>query len=89
MSGVLSEPADGMDIPTTTVNAVPKGRSVDKPAKVVPATRAGFTWRKSASAAKVSEFLELFTPEVIDQPLIRLGSKHDGGYLIPDDLDGI
>ena len=88
MSGVLSEPTDGLDLPTAAT-AVPKGRSLAQPDKVVSATRAGFTWRKSASARKVSDFLELFVPEVIDQPLIRLGSKHDGGYLIPDDLDGI
>lgn len=87
MSGVLSEPAEGLDLPAAAT--VSKGRSADEPDRVVPATRAGFTWRKSASAAKVEEFLKLFKPEVIDQPLIRVGSKHDGGYLIPDDLDGI
>ena len=86
MTGVLSEPADELDLPAAVV---PKGRSLAQPDKVVPATRAGFTWRKSASAARVENFLRLFTPEVIDQPLIRVGSKHDGGYLIPDDLDGI
>ena len=86
MTGVLSEPADELDLPAAVV---PKGRSLAQPDKVVPATRAGFTWRKSASAGRVENFLRLFTPEVIDQPLIRVGSKHDGGYLIPDDLDGI
>ena len=86
MSGVMYEPAEGLDVPATTA---PKGRSLVEPEKVVPAARAGFTWRKSASAARVERFLELFVPEVIDQPLIRVGSKHDGGYLIPDDLDGI
>jgi len=89
MSEALFESTDGIDLPASTVSAVPKGRSVEQPEKVLSATRAGFTWRKSASAAKVSEFLELFKPEVIDQELIRVGSKHDGGYLIPDDLDGI
>ena len=28
-------------------------------------------------------------PVVTDKPLIRLGSAHDGGYLVPDDLDDI
>lgn len=87
MSGVLSEPADGLDLPAAATTS--KGRSAEHPDKVVAATRAGFTWRKSASAAKVEAFLKLFAPEAIDQPLIRLGSKHDGGYLIPDDLEGI
>jgi len=88
MSEALFESTDTGGLSATTT-AVPKGRSFAEPDKLVPATRAGFTWRKSASARKVEEFLELFVPEVIDQPLIRLGSKHDGGYLIPDDLDGI
>jgi hypothetical protein len=82
----MYEPTEGLDVPATTA---PKGRSLAEPEKVVPAARAGFTWRKSASAARVERFLELFVPEVIDQPLIRVGSKHDGGYLIPDDLEGI
>lgn len=28
-------------------------------------------------------------PELTDIPLIRLGGAHDGGYLVPDDLDGV
>jgi len=89
MSEALFESTDTGSLAVTSPHAAHKGRSLAEPEKVVPATRAGFTWRKSASARRVEEFLELFTPEVIDQPLIRLGSKHDGGYLIPDDLDGI
>lgn len=88
MSEALFESTDTGSLATTSTVAS-KGRSLVAPDRVVPATRAGFTWRRAASARRVEEFLELFTPEVIDQPLIRLGSKHDGGYLIPDDLDGI
>jgi len=86
MTGVLSNSSGEIELP---VGAVAKGRSLARPERVVPATRAGFTWRRSAAASKVEDFLGLFAPEVIDQPLIRLGSKHDGGYLVPDDLDGI
>jgi len=88
MSEALFESTDTGSLATTSAVAS-KGRSLVAPDRVIPATRAGFTWRRAASARRVEEFLELFTPEVIDQPLIRLGSKHDGGYLIPDDLDGI
>lgn len=28
-------------------------------------------------------------PQLVDIPLKRFGSRHDGGYLIPDDLEGI
>lgn len=37
----------------------------------------------------VASFLREIWPISTNQPLIRLGSKADGGYLIPDDLDGI
>lgn len=45
--------------------------------------------RLPASRSSVGSFLSLLAPEAIEQPLIRLGGKGDGGYLIPDDLDGI
>ena len=35
------------------------------------------------------EFISKLKPIKIDKELIRLGSIEDGGYLIPDDLDGI
>ena len=57
--------------------------------KVRSASRTGLVVRPAASASSVKAFLRLLAPEAIEQPLIRLGSKADGGYLVPDDLDGI
>jgi len=58
-----------------------------------PATRAvglgGLFFRSTATPSSVADFLRLLAPEAIDQPLIRLGGSGDGGYLVPDDLDGI
>lgn len=34
-------------------------------------------------------FCQLVHPVAIQQPLIRLGGPGDGGYLVPDDLEGI
>ena len=41
------------------------------------------------SRAQLLSFCELVHPVAIQQPLIRLGGPGDGGYLVPDDLDGI
>lgn len=38
---------------------------------------------------KLRRFLKSIRPVATDVPLIRLGGEGDGGYLVPDDLDGI
>ncbi|WP_170311764.1 FkbM family methyltransferase [Sulfitobacter sabulilitoris] len=43
----------------------------------------------SIARADVQRVLDLMTPYTVDKPLIRLGGDGDGGYLLPDDLDGI
>lgn len=48
------------------------------------------TWLEpSANPQEIKEFLKQIAPVSITRPLIRLGSETDGGYLAPDDLDGI
>ena len=37
----------------------------------------------------VADFVRRLRPVSTDKPLIRIGSQADGGYLIPDDLEGI
>jgi len=40
-------------------------------------------------ADNLRQFLSRIAPITTDHPLIRLGSETDGGYLVPDDLQGI
>ena len=44
---------------------------------------------KLTSQKDLREFLQQLYPVKIDKKLIRFGAKGDGGYVIPDDLDGI
>lgn len=44
---------------------------------------------RSTEAKNIKALLESLHPRVSDKPLIRFGPPGDGGYLIPDDLDGI
>jgi hypothetical protein len=48
-------------------------------------------WHSAArtSAASVRAFLQKLRPLEPGIELIRVGPEHDGGYLVPDDLDGI
>jgi hypothetical protein len=41
------------------------------------------------SASQLRAALELIHPEGSPAPLIRIGGSHDGGYLVPDDLEGV
>lgn len=43
----------------------------------------------STSKERVSSLIERLCPSQINKDLIRLGPNGDGGYLIPDDLDGV
>lgn len=38
---------------------------------------------------KLKSFFSQLLPVVTDYPLIRIGADNDGGYLVPDDLEGI
>jgi hypothetical protein len=50
----------------------------------------GFYLAKAdSSKEKLIEFINLLKPIDIGLPLIRIGSLNDGGYLVPDDLEGI
>lgn len=49
----------------------------------------GLLLEKAASAGEVIEFVEFFKNAIVSVDLVRIGGKGDGGYLIPDDLDGV
>jgi len=49
----------------------------------------GFTVVRRANPRDVRAALELMWPVETQHALIRIGSRHDGGYLVPDDLEGI
>lgn len=51
--------------------------------------KAGHISVPAASRAEVLQSLSLLRPLEADCGLIRVGSDNDGGYLVPDDLDGI
>jgi hypothetical protein len=53
------------------------------------AFRRGYTLARSVPSAQVRELIASLRPLQSGVPLIRLGGNGDGGYLIPDDLDGI
>ncbi len=45
--------------------------------------------RRHAPAQEQRAFLQLVRPVQTEHALVRLGGEGDGGYLVPDDLDGI
>ena len=49
----------------------------------------GFQIRRAWTGSSVTEFLAMLRPYATEHDLIRLGGEADGGYLVPDDLDGI
>lgn len=44
---------------------------------------------KGSSREDISRFLTTVRPVRTEHPLIRIGGNADGGYLVPDDLEGI
>jgi hypothetical protein len=44
---------------------------------------------KKTDPQALRELLRALNPVLTDKPLIRLGPNADGGYLVPDDLEGI
>lgn len=49
----------------------------------------GFHASRTTNVRDVQELIEKLHPVDCGIDLIRVGSKEDGGYLVPDDLDGI
>ncbi len=49
----------------------------------------GYTLAPKVSDDEVCDLIRWLRPRRCDAPLIRLGGPRDGGYLIPDDLEGI
>ncbi|TPQ27239.1 hypothetical protein C2U70_30895 [Bradyrhizobium guangdongense] len=64
-------------------------RSPLKYAFVTACLNMGFAVAMRTDLAAVGRLLAKLHPVNTEHPLIRLGSRGDGGYLIPDDLDGI
>lgn len=48
-----------------------------------------FSTSRIPSVSRLGKFLREVAPVAVDKPLLRLGGPGDGGYLVPDDLDGI
>ena len=40
-------------------------------------------------ASAIAEFVKAVRPVDVGLPLVRIGGEGDGGYLVPDDLDGV
>lgn len=51
--------------------------------------RSGRVPARLTPAPVLAEFLSRLHPITSEHQLIRMGAEHDGGYLLPDDLDGI
>lgn len=49
----------------------------------------GFQISFNSNPKEIKEFIDLCHPILTDKKLIRIGDFTDGGYLIPDDLNGI
>lgn len=45
--------------------------------------------KADSTRARLLDFIDLIRPVNVGIPLIRVGSAHDGGYLLPDDLDNL
>jgi hypothetical protein len=43
----------------------------------------------SASLAEIQTFMHTVRPRAVRTPLVRIGGRADGGYLLPDDFEGI
>lgn len=48
-----------------------------------------FWIERSTNRTKVKQFIRSLKPRATMLPLVRIGSNGDGGYLLPDDLEGI
>ncbi len=50
---------------------------------------AGFSWQRTLRPAALEWFVASLRPVASGHDLTRIGAKNAGGYLVPDDLDGI
>jgi hypothetical protein len=53
------------------------------------AWRCGINFTRLTPQADMIELVQMLKPYYLGLNLIRLGGDHDGGYLLPDDLEGI
>ena len=53
------------------------------------ANRSGFSIEQQVSIDRQAALIQRARPWQTEHPLIRLGGDYDGGYLLPDDLEGI
>jgi hypothetical protein len=60
-----------------------------KYAFVTACLNAGISVAMQADKKAVHELVSQLHPFVTEHPLIRMGASGDGGYLIPDDLEGV
>jgi hypothetical protein len=60
-----------------------------KHAFVTACLNAGISVAKQSDPAAVHKLIERLHPLAANHPLIRIGNAGDGGYLIPDDLEGV
>lgn len=51
--------------------------------------RKGYLLARSVSKNQLGEFFKLIKPVQTEHKLLRIGGNGDGGYLIPDDIEGI
>lgn len=51
--------------------------------------RRGYVLQKAVSVEEIRSLIQRLHPKNTDYPLIRLGPQGDGGYLVPDCLEGI
>jgi hypothetical protein len=49
----------------------------------------GIKLSDATSCQELADFFEMVSPHRTNHDLIRIGAKEDGGYLVPNDLDGI
>src|SRR3954463_7181162 len=63
------------------------GRTKDR--LQMAANRAGWSVTRQVPIDRQAALLEAARPWQTEHPLIRVGGAGDGGYLLPDDLDGI
>jgi hypothetical protein len=56
---------------------------------VTACLNAGISVAKQPDMPAILDLIEQLHPVDTEHPLIRLGSDEDGGYLVPDDLDGV
>lgn len=67
----------------------PKVKKILKKILINLLEKKGIELQRVTNKVKVTKLIESLFPYIIQKDLIRLGSNGDGGYLVPDDLEGI